>query len=347
MKKFDFAIGNPPYQEPKEGTSDNPVYNVFIDAAYEIADKVEMISPARFLSNAGKTPKVWNEKMLADEHLKVLYYEQDSSKVFSNTDIKGGIVVTYRDKNKSFGAIEVFSSFDELRSIKAKVFGDGGAVKSISDIMILQNRFALDVLLKDHPEYVADPDPKKKLISSDGTEKRIVSSAFDKLSVFQDEGGKSTYKILGIVEKNKRVYKYINRKYVQDNGNLQKYKVLVPKTNGVGVLGEVLSSPLIETPLTGYTQSFIGVGKFDKREEAEACLKYIKSKFARALLGILKITQDNPPEKWKYVPLQDFTATSDINWVCSISEIDRQLYQKYNLSEDEIRFVESHIKEMD
>ena len=87
--KFDYVIGNPPYQDEMEGTSDNPVYNLFMDATYPMASVVELITPARFLFNAGKTPKTWNEKMLSDEHLKVLYYEQNSAKVFSNTDSKG------------------------------------------------------------------------------------------------------------------------------------------------------------------------------------------------------------------------------------------------------------------
>ncbi len=65
------------------------------------------------------------------------------------------------------------------------------------------------------------------------------------------------------------------------------------------------------------------------------------------LLGILKITQDNPPEKWKYVPLQDFTSSSDIDWSKSIAEIDQQLYAKYDLSDEEIDFIETHVKEMD
>ncbi|MCE2259662.1 restriction endonuclease, partial [Streptococcus thermophilus] len=77
----------------------------FMDLSYEIADKSILITPARFLFNAGKTPKAWNRKMLADEHLKVVYYEQDSSQVFPNTDIKGGIVITYHDCKKYFGAI--------------------------------------------------------------------------------------------------------------------------------------------------------------------------------------------------------------------------------------------------
>ena len=91
--KFDVVVGNPPYQENKEGTSDNPIYHHFYDLAKEIADQYCLISPARFLFNAGKTPKAWNEEMLNDDHISVEYYEQKSYKVFPNTDIKGGIAV--------------------------------------------------------------------------------------------------------------------------------------------------------------------------------------------------------------------------------------------------------------
>lgn len=336
--KFDYIIGNPPYQEEMEGTSDSPVYNYFMDSAYDIAQKVELITPARFLFNAGKTPKAWNQKMLADPHLKVLFYEQNSSKVFSNTDIKGGVSVTYRDSSSDFGAIEVFSSFDEMRSMTSKVSKQINS--SLNSIMFLQNRFILEALYADYPEYV-------KVISSDGRERRIVSSAFEKLSVFTNESPDDTaIRILGIVGSNKRGYRYVPIKYVEDNGNLTKWKVLLPKSNGSGAIGEVLSTPLIGEPLIGYTQSFIGIGAFDTEAEANAALKYIKSRFARTMLGVLKITQDNPPEKWKYVPLQDFTPASDIDWSQSIRDIDRQLYAKYGLSEEEITFIETHVKEM-
>ena len=80
-----------------------------------------MIHPARFLFNAGSTPKAWNQKMLSDEHLKVLFYVQDSSKVFSNTEIKGGVAVTYHDIGKSFGAIETFTPYIELNAIMRKI----------------------------------------------------------------------------------------------------------------------------------------------------------------------------------------------------------------------------------
>ena len=127
-----------------------------------------------------------------------------------------------------------------------------------------------------------------------------------------------------------------------EHENLFKWKVLVPRANGTGAIGEVVS-----TPLVGYTQSFIGIGAFDTQDEAENCMKYVKTKFARALLGILKITQDNPPEKWRFVPVQNFTADLDIDWSVSVPEIDRQLYAKYDLTDEEIEFIENMIKPME
>lgn len=75
-------------------------------------------------------------------------------------------------------------------------------------------------------------------------------------------------------------------------------------------------------------------------------MKYVKSKFARAMLGIVKITQDNTRSKWRFVPLQDFTSSSDIDWTLPVPQIDEQLYRKYGLSDEEIDFIESHVKPM-
>ena len=85
---------------------------------------------------------------------------------------------------------------------------------------------------------------------------------------------------------------------------------------------------------------------FDNRKEAENCLKYIKTKFVRAMLGTLKITQHNLASTWANVPLQNFTNSSDIDWTKSIEDIDKQLYKKYGLSEKEISFIEEKVKEM-
>ena len=107
-KKFDVVIGNPPYQEEAQGdgTRDTPVYHLFMDAAYEVGTKAVLITPARFLFNAGFTPKAWNEKMLADPHLTVPIYVRDSSELFPGTKIRAGIAVTYRDTERAGAPIE-------------------------------------------------------------------------------------------------------------------------------------------------------------------------------------------------------------------------------------------------
>lgn len=91
----------------------------------------------------------------------------------------------------------------------------------------------------------------------------------------------------------------------------------------------------------------MSIGTFKTKEEAEALLKYIKTKFARTMLGTLKVTQDNKKAVWKNVPTQDFTSISDINWSKTIPEIDRQLYAKYHLETSEIEFIEKNVQTMD
>lgn len=341
--KFDFAIGNPPYQDNTLGENETfapPVYNAFMDASYEVADKVELIHPARFLFNAGSTPKAWNQKMLSDEHFKVLYYEQDSSKIFANTDIKGGIAVSYRNTEQNYGTIDIFTPYLILNKISNKL-SSILQESNISQIIHTQNRFNLENLYADHPEY-------KSCIGSDGKDKRFRNNTFDKVPVFfEDKKDDDDVKVIGVI-KNKRNWRYISKRYVDiESENLYKYKVIVPRANGTGALGEVLSSPIVLSPNEGYTQTFIGIGAFSTKVEAENTLKYIKTKFARAMLGILKIDQHNEKDTWKKVPLQDYTENSDIDWSQSIPEIDKQLYEKYGLSEEEIAFIETNVKEME
>ena len=342
--KWDFAIGNPPYQDCTLGENETyapPVYNAFMDAAYKVSDKVELIHPARFLFNAGSTPKAWNKKMLNDEHFKVLDYEQDSSKVFPSTDIKGGVAVTYHDNTQNFGAIETFTPYSELNAIMKKIVSSD-SFESMMEQVYIQIRFDLSELYKSYPDA-------KNGIGSDGKDKRLEKNIFSKVpQPFTEERiNDDDISVIGII-KNKRVWRYIPKKYIDmDHENLTKYKVLLPTSNGSGAIGEVLSMPLVGVPLVGYTRSFIGIGAFDSEFEANACFKYIKTKFARTALGILKITQDNNKDTWAYVPLQDFTPQSDINWNTSVANIDKQLYKKYGLTQEEIDFIETHVKEME
>ena len=112
---------------------------------------------------------------------------------------------------------------------------------------------------------------------------------------------------------------------------------MIPESNGSGAF-ETLVAPLIAAPEEGSADTFISMGMFATEAEAECLRKYIKTKFARALLGVKKVTQHNPKATWEYVPMQNFAATSDIDWSKTISGIDAQLYVKYGLTEEEIAF---------
>lgn len=346
-KLFDFCIGNPPYNADFDNSGDNgnfakPVYNDFMDAANKVADKVELIHPARFLFNAGSTPKAWNEKMLNDEHFKVLSYEEDATNVFPNTDIKGGVAITYHDSTQRFEPIVVFTKFPELNEILKKVKSHNDFL-SMEIIVVTRTAYRLtEKMHKDHPEALGQ--------LSKGHAYDMSTNIFDRLpQIFSESEPKDNYDYIRIFgrENNTRTYKYIRSDYVNQPINLNYYKVVMPKANGSGRFGEAISMPLIMQPKIGITETFISVGKFNTEYEVENCLKYVSTKFARAMLGILKTTQDLTPEKWRYVPQQDFASSSDIDWSKSIHDIDLQLYRKYGLSAEEVTFIETNVKEME
>ena len=341
--KFDAIVGNPPYQIMATGDANgsDPIYHLFIDSACKLGEKVSFIHPARFLFNAGKTPKDWNEKMLNDEHYKVVQYWANSGDVFPTVDIKGGVAVTYWDKNKTFEKIGTFVAYDELRTILKKVLESN--FKTFADLVYTRTLYRFtDVLYKENPWAESRP--------SKGHLYDMSSNALDMFpELFSDEkpnDGKEYARIYGLANK-KRAYKWIKKSYVKIPDNFDFYKVLVPAANGSGAIGEVLSTPVIGQPVIGHTETFLSVGKFNTQDEAENCMKYIKTKFARAMLGTLKITQHNIQETWLNVPLQDFTVASDIDWSKSVSEIDKQLYAKYKLSLEEIDFIEKNVRVME
>jgi len=347
--KFDVVVGNPPYQEEAVGgsTSNDPVYNYFYDLAERVSQKYCLISPARFLSRAGYTQKNWNEKMLNDEHLKVVYYEQKSANVFKDTDIMGGVVVLYRDSEKTFGKIGTFTTFEELNTILIKV--STKTTGTMKTLITGRGVYHLtDAAFSEHPQIVD--------IQSKGHKNDVGTNAFRILEgliyfIEKPSDGKEYIRILGL-RNNERVYRYIRKDYINSPYGFEKYKVILPKSNGSGAIGEVLSTPLIGEPLIGepligFTETFISIGAFDTEIEGQNCLKYIKSKFSRAMLGVLKVTQDNPRDKWAKVPLQDFTPQSDIDWTKPIPEIDKQLYAKYGLDEKEIAFIEEKVTAME
>ena len=338
--KIDAIIGNPPYQVTSENTSDAPVYHLFIDLASLLAQRVSLLTPARYLFNAGKTPKDWNTKILNDEHFKVVDYWANSTDVFPTVDIKGGVAVMYRDSKLDFGKIGTFTAYKKLNIIANKVckISENGL---FAELIYAPESYRLSDKL--HEDY---PWAKERL--SMGHPYDITTNIFEKLpEIFKEtcQIKEEEVRFYGRY-KNERCYRWIKREYVDSHPNLDKYKVIVPKSNGSGAIGEVLSSPLIGEPLIGVTQTFLTIGAFDTRTEAEACLKYVKTKFARTMLGLLKATQHNPKDTWRLVPLQDFTAASDIDWTLSVAEIDQQLYRKYGLEAEEIAFIEEKVRAM-
>ena len=342
--KSTVIISNPPYQEDKNPDGGNknyasPVYHKFLEVFHKTSDRVMMIHPARCLVSSSGTPKEFHEKIISDEHIKVAIYEPDSKKVFPNVgvDIRGGLAVTYRDANKNFGAIGTFIPWEELKSVHQKVTSRKD-FRPFSEIVYSRKIYRLT-------EKFYDENPNAPTYLKDKNNYTIGTNALEIMAnYFLDEkpdDGHEYIQILGLVNTS-RTFKWIRRDYVRDTENLSRYKVFIPSSNGSGAIGEKLA-----TMLVGCTETFTALGAFDIEAEAANCMKYVKTKFARALLGILKLTQHNPAETWRFVPLQDFTAGSDIDWSAAVAEIDRQLYKKYGLDAREVAFIEAKVKAME
>lgn len=212
-KLFDFVIGNPPYQQEftDEGNKSYaaPIYHKFMDSAFQVGDVVELIHPARFLFNAGSTPKAWNQRMLDDAHFKVLFYEPDPRRIFPNAQIQGGVAVTIRDSSKILGPIGVFTQYDKLNSIISKVSTYEG-FQSIESEVISRTAYRLtEKLHHDHPEAVGQ--------LSDGHAYDMSSNIFERLpQVFYSECPKDDRDYVCMLgrENGERIYKFIRREYI-------------------------------------------------------------------------------------------------------------------------------------
>ncbi|MGE3193787.1 MAG: Eco57I restriction-modification methylase domain-containing protein [Microbacteriaceae bacterium] len=343
-KKFDVVIGNPPYQDERVGDNNakaQPIYHEFMDAAFEVSERAVLITPARFLSNAGQTPKAWNQKVLSDEHLKIALFAPQSSAIFPGTLIDGGIVVTYRDASAVIGPIGRNSHMDDV-------------ARALVDRVVPQIRTPMSSIITEHPcswnpkVFSDHPELRGRIPESSGlrlktnTFERMVEVCLEATSGEQDE----YVRVLGLVRR-QRAERWIRRDYLVTPPVVDKFKVILAAADGAAVKsGRVIGSPSVEAPGTGFTQTFMAIGLFESASEADAAAKFVKTKFARAMLSTLKTTQHNSAVKWQHVPNQDFTRKSDIDWSKTTAEIDQQLYAKYGLDEMEIAFIESRVKPM-
>lgn len=350
LKSMNIAsiVGNPPYMEINKGNGNgaDPIFHLFIDLSMTVSPNGTLIHPARFLFNAGKTPKKWNRSIINNRNFKVSKYWLDSSSVFPIVEIPGGIASTYWDKDIDFGIIGSYSPYPEISSILNKVWCK--ANDSMSDIVYPREYYKLTESL-----YYENPDMSTR--QSTGHKYSLGANIFDifpELFIDSPVSDSDEYcKIFGRINGD-RAYKWIRKSYITPRENFQNYKIIIPKADGAaGQIGKpiparIMGKPNIGSPNEAYTDSFISIGNFITKKEAIACNKYVLTKFARVLLGVLKVTQMNTRDTWSKVPLQDFSANSDIDWSKPVEEIDCQLYTKYSLTDNEISFIESMIKPM-
>lgn len=154
--------------------------------------------------------------------------------------------------------------------------------------------------------------------------------------------------IIGLGDSQRREKRYAHRDYpLPIKNGLESYKIFIPRNWGTGKLQDSNYSTYLAEPYEACTETFVQVFPFDNVEERDNCNKYMKTKFFRIVVSIRKQDQGAGKDVYQFVPLQNFTKDSDIDWSKSIKEIDAQLYAKYGLTNEEIQFIESMIKPMD
>ncbi len=342
--KFDVVIGNPPYQVSDGGAkaSAKPIYHFFMQQAKKITNRyISLIMPARFFTG-GKGLDDFRDEMIHDRRFKILHDYADSKKCFSNVDVKGGICHFIWDK-KYNDKCDIYR-INNSRISYSKRF----LVEDNDDIFI---REEILVFIKNKVQSLNE-ETFDSIISA------VVPYGF--ISDFFKDPSKyglppiseipinNGYKILGLDSKLKRIYRYIPKNYpFTNNEGINKFKIFISESYGCGGIEDTPAIPVLAIPGELCTGTFIQIGPFEIESEMKNCFYYIKTKFFRALVGIRKQTQHAPKSVYKFVPLQDFTTNSDIDWAKTIPEIDQQLYKKYNLNQEEIDFIESRIKPME
>lgn len=344
--KFDLIISNPPYQLSDGGAqaSAKPIYHLFINQAKKLKPRyITMIVPSRWMTG-GKGLDKFRDEMIHDKCITKLYDFLDPKDIFNGVDIKGGVCYFLRDSHKQ-EECEIHT-FDVRGETISKRF----LAEENTDIFI-RNNILLGIKKKiEHFGPFFDTIVSASKPYGLRAETMVCASKYG-LPDFSDKPiiGGGGYRIIGLGEKQRRTWKYLPFSYPipKRNEGLDKYKVFIAEAYGCGAIGEVPSTPVLSTPGELCTETFLQIGPFDTKEEASNIIKYIRTKTFRCLVGIQKQTQHTTAKAYRFVPMQNFTNTSDINWSLSVPEIDEQLYKKYNFSEEEISFIEFMIKPMD
>ena len=344
--KFDVIIGNPPYQmSDGGGTGDSakPLYHLFIEQAKKLNPRyLTMIVPSRWMKG-GKGLNEFRQTMMDDTRIKIICDFEDAKECFSGLHIDGGVCYFLWDKDYNGKVDYHFKSLDGttnhsfryLRSdFSETIIRDFRQSSIIQKAAIDKVKFSSVVSARNPYGFNAD------FFNTPEAYPRIV---------VYDTPNSGTAKIHGVKGKKggaKRVFGYIKERMI-DKGldSINQYKLFFSKA--YMTTSTVPPEIILGTPKTICTETFLLIGGFNTKTEAENCLAYIKSKFFRALLFYNRHSLNISRESFELIPLQDFGSESDIDWNLSIEEIDKQLYRKYGLDETEISFIESMIKPME
>lgn len=333
--KINAIVGNPPYQVMDgggTGSSAVPVYNSFVTISQSIKPKcVSMIMPAKWYSG-GRGLDDFRQEMLNDTRIRKLVDFVDSRDVFPTVDIAGGICYFLWDLNYN-GKCLVVSISNGRKSQEKRYL-------NAYDTFIRDSKI-IDIIRKAMPQ-TSSPSLAQKVYAS----KPFGLRSFDK--GFPAEPGRNI-RLFG-----SDGISYLNESEVPQNLAIaQKWKVIMSKASAehAGQTDKegrkrIVSRLEVLEPGTICTESYLLLDIFDSEAEARNLHKYIRTQFVRFLIGSILLTQNIVRDKFRFVPLQDFTENSDIDWSKSVAEIDRQLYAKYGLTEEEISFIESMIKPM-
>ena len=342
--KFSAIVGNPPYQVMDGGAqaSATPVYNFFVKGAKKLSSSyISMIMPSRWYAG-GKGLDEFRTEMLDDPHISELHDFLHPEEVFPDTNNRGGICYFVRAESydNSTAKVKVVTHEGKgvvhisQRSLKTRdldIFIRNSQAISILDKVIPDNRILTMT------EYISSRKP----FGLDGN--------FTKSSNFKSTpvGLSNPIKCYGKA----KAVGYVDRSQVRVHKDwIDKWKVFMPYANNIGTeLNDDNQNTFVGSPNTICTETFLAVGaelNLDANSANNLC-NFLKTKFARCLLSLAKISQHGTAKTYRFVPVQNFTAQSDIDWSKSVAEIDRQLYTKYGLTEEEIAFIESMIKPME
>lgn len=331
--KFDVIIGNPPYHlgDGGSGASAKPIYNLFVEQAKKLKPNyISMIIPSRWMTG-GKGLDDFRYTMIHDKQLSILHDYYDASDCFTGVEIKGGICFFLWERGH-IGQCSIYTHISE-ETIESKRF----LVEVGEDIFIRDFRFIeIKRKISDFKEqsFSSIISAAKQYGLRNDFFKNTSKYGLPSLSNKPIPGG---YSILGL-ENSKRVYKYIAADYpLPKKEGLNRNKIFISESYGVGQMGEYPPTPVVAGPGVCCTETYLQVGPFDSKVEANNCLSYMQTKLFRLLVGMRKMTQHATQSVYSYVPLQDFSKP----WS------DDELYKKYNLTDEEISFIESMIKPMD